>query len=427
MRACKIDGILVLYAHPYSANAPTIMEHVNAFKKYSKYKVWTINTNFGFVKNLPEFSFKIIVLHYSLFGASPFNLKGKFYQYVKNAKSSFRIAFFQDEYQFCGERFALLNELSIDFVYSLLESRYFEEVYYKNTTVKQVFQTLTGYVDDEMIKKTEYLTKPLENRVIDVGYRARQLPYYMGKGAQEKTEIAKKFVNHSKSTGLSLDIDTDNRKRIYGDNWYRFIANCRAMIGVEAGVSVFDIADKVRPAIQTLISQKPKITFEEAYREVLIEWEDKIYYRQSSPRLFEAAALHVLLILFEGKYSGLIEPMVHYVPLKKDFSNINDVLGILSDPIKVNKITQNAYTELITSRKYDYRNFIANFDTRLCEIMNGRDAITDDSKNVDKALKSGYFVRMMIVKIMHKKNNNFVRRILVKIYYWLNEILRNKS
>ena len=52
---------------------------------------------------------------------------------------------------------------------------------------------------------------------------------------------------------------------------------------------------------------------------------------QISPRVFEAIALRTALVLFEGEYSGIIAPGVHYIPLKKNLSNLDDVLSLLGD------------------------------------------------------------------------------------------------
>ena len=62
----------------------------------------------------------------------------------------------------------------------------------------------------------------------------------------------------------------------------------------------------------------------------LPRWEDNVYYRTISPRHFEAAAFRICQVLFEGRYSGVLEPMVHYIPLKKDFSNIDEVIRRIS-------------------------------------------------------------------------------------------------
>ena len=99
------NGILLLYDHPLEPNAPTIMEHVDAFARHSSFDVWSVNTGLGFPKTLGELDFSIVLLHYSLFGIVPFKLDEYFERYL-DAASAYKIAFFQDEYQFCRERFS---------------------------------------------------------------------------------------------------------------------------------------------------------------------------------------------------------------------------------------------------------------------------------------------------------------------------------
>jgi hypothetical protein len=79
------------------------------------------------------------------------------------------------------------------------------------------------------------------------------------------------------------------------------------------------------------------------------------------------AAFRVTQILFEGDYSGLMKPMVHYVPLKKDFSNFDDVIRMFKDQVLRRELTENAYRDLIASGHYSYRRFMQGFDQGLLE------------------------------------------------------------
>ena len=88
-------GILLLYHHPWSKNASTIMEHVSSFAKYSRFKVWEINTARGFHQGLNQLKFDTIVLHYSLFGPQ-YLLNQGFLNYLAKNKSSYKIAFFHN-------------------------------------------------------------------------------------------------------------------------------------------------------------------------------------------------------------------------------------------------------------------------------------------------------------------------------------------
>ncbi len=409
----KANGILLIYNHPLGKSAPTILEHVNAFRKNSQFKVWNINTELGFHRGLSELNFEIIMLHYSLFGSWPFSLNKDYIEYLGRAKS-YKIAFFQDEHQNCLARFKLIDMLRVDCIYSLLEPENFSKVYQKRTKVSEVIYTLTGYVSDELIDKAEELTRPDHERSIDVGYRARPLSFDMGKGAREKTAIADEFVKLAAPIDLAVDIKTNAADRIYGDAWYEFVANCRAMLGVEAGVSVFDIEGKVHAACARLLREKPRLSFEDVYATVLRPWENNIYYRTISPRIFEAAALRVCMILFEGRYSGILRPMVHYIPLKKDFSNFDEVIARFNSAEVRKRITESAYEDLIASGKYSYAGFIRQYDEYLMRLgyTPNRDARTVST--VAAKLRKGEWARRIIAQFRMASRRPFPGKSLVK-------------
>ena len=361
----NVNANLLIYFHWPTVNAPTIMEHINSFKKYSKFHVYSLNVNYGFPKNLDKLQFCVITLHYSLFGIYPFMLNDKFKKYIKKQHQTKVISFHQDEYYYCKERFELINELNIDTVYTLLDSKYHKEVYKKRSKVNNVINTLTGYVDDSLIEKSKNSLNKSFHKTIDFGYRARPLPFFMGKGAQEKTNIAFEFKNRMKNSNFKLDIKTEEKDRIYGKKWHDFIINCKAMIGVEAGVSIFDLDGVVKFQCDEFLKINPKASFNDLYEKILKKYEDNIFYRTISPRVFECAAFKTCMVLFEGYYNGIIEPDIHYISLKKDFSNIEHVLSKFNDLKFREKLIDNAFNDLIKSQKYSYRKFINEFDSFL--------------------------------------------------------------
>jgi hypothetical protein len=362
--ATNVNGVLLLYHQPEGTNAATIMEHVNAFAKHSRFRVWTYNTDVGFPRSLGEFRFSSIVLHYSLFGPRSYRLSDYFLSYL-DGTSSYKIAFFQDEHHYCQDRFEFLDRHGIDCVYTLVEPEYWPLVYGKYTRVPKLVHGIPGYVSDELVQHAAHVVKPDEQREIDIGYRGRPLRPYMGKGSQEKVEIGKRFLERAAGSGLTLDIGLGEEDRIYGDAWFTFLANCRGVLGTESGVSIFDTEDLVRTEYERLTAEHPSISFDELSERLLNKWEDNIPYRTVSPRHFEAAALRVCQILFAGKYSGILEPMVHYIPLEKDFSNIDEVLSRFRDPEIRRRLTENAYADLIASGRYSYPRFIESFDAEL--------------------------------------------------------------
>lgn len=370
------------------------MEHIEAFGWHSQWKVWCVNTANGFPRGLNHLHFRIIVLHYSLFGSSQYYLDERFRAYLDRCDSGYKIGFFQDEYRYCQQRFSFLNRYKIDCIYTLLEPQYFQDTYWKYTQVPKLISCLPGYVSASLIEAASRLTVPDRQRRIDVGYRGRPLAYYMGKGAREKTFIAREFLKRAHGLNLTLDITWEEPKRIYGEKWYRFLANCRGVLGVESGVSIFDVEDTVRMECEKLLASNPGILFHEVYDRLLYPYEDNIPYRTISPRHFEAAAFRVCQILFEGKYSGILKPMVHYIALKKDFSNFEEVIRLFSDPDVRHELTENAYRDLIASGQYSYKRFIESFDV---ELINAglRPQAVDDEEAVTALLEAGSLGRRL--------------------------------
>ena len=62
-----------------------------------------------------------------------------------------------------------------------------------------------------------------------------------------------------------------------------------------------------------------------------------------------------------GEYSGILKPNVHYIELKKDHSNLKDVIDSLYDEDRRMKIVKKAYKDIIDSDKYTYENFVSAF------------------------------------------------------------------
>jgi hypothetical protein len=413
-----VNGILFIHSLPLTVNASTIFEHINAFERHSQYKVFSVNSYLGFPSFLRKFEFSVIVFHYSLFGM-PIYIGDDFLTYVKSCHNSYKIAFLQDEHRYWPERAAFLNKYGIDCIYTLLEEKWFDDTYRKKTNVKQLIYNIPGYVSVEIEEMAQKYYKPDSNRTVDVGYRGRRLPYYMGLGSQEKHYIGSEFKKKAAHLDLIMDIETEEEKRIYGQDWPIFLSNCKAVLGVEAGVSVFDINDNVRPRYAKMVSGNPDysfpdVSFEEVYNSLLKPYEDRIYYRTISPRHFEAAALRICQILFEGKYSGILKPMKHYIPLKKDFSNFETVIQLFKNRKVRREITENAYIDLIASNKYSYKRFVENFDQILLKQGIKQD-ISNEVLNIFKKAEKTYQIKIILLeKLIRFKQTPFPGRKLLK-------------
>ena len=376
----KRPSVLLLYDRDYE-QAATVMDHVASFKDFSSFDVTALNGHAIWKRDEQGCSdfeeraevdletirgndWDAVVLHYTLFGMDLYYLGRSILDWL-NTSRSFKISFFQDEYTGCQRRFAFLNDYGVDCVYTLVEPRFFRETYLEYTNVPIVEYNLPGYVSDYMLTQATQILNQNVKRDIAVGYRGRRIPLRYGIAFQEKHNVGLKFQCLTADRSLRLDIDTTEKGRIYGQDWYLFNARCRAVLGVESGTTLLDVEDRVRQGLERLEKESPGQDERAAYEAVVLPHDHNMFYRTISPRHFEAAALGTCQILFEGKYSGLMDPMVHYIPLKKDFSNLEEVLRLLEDKDFCAEIAANARRDLIDSGRYHYREFIHGFDRML--------------------------------------------------------------
>ncbi len=144
-----------------------------------------------------------------------------------------------------------------------------------------------------------------------------------------------------------------------------FIASCRATLGTESGSNVFDFDGSLTDEIGAALKENPKLTYEQVEERFLRGREMPGVMNQVSPRIFEAVALRTGLVLFEGTYSGVVRPDEHFIPLKKDFSNVEDVLRRVQDDRELAAMTERAYAHVIGSGAYTYQAFIREVDSAL--------------------------------------------------------------
>jgi hypothetical protein len=384
-----VDGALLVYHRPIAPwikDASTVMEHVRSFATHSRHRIWEVNTDTGFPPELAELDFRAILIHYCVFGMGAYRLSQEWLDYLDRSRA-YKVCFFQDECTRCQRRFRFLNEHSIDCVYTCLEPSEFDKVYGRYTGVPKLVSNVPGYVPAELPEIGRRFTIPDAQRTVDVGYRGRPLPAYLGRGAMEKHEIGVRFAELARDSGLRLDLATSEGERLYGDDWYRFIANSKCVLGVESGVSAFDLEDEVMNEYDARVAEGLPVGLDDL--RTLPRWEDVVYYRTISPRHFEAAALRVCQVLFEGRYSGALEPMVHYIPLKKDFSNFDEVMRLIRDADVRRELTENAHRDLIASGEWSYARLIEGVDATLEEagLRDRPDAAAEAS--VARALAAG--------------------------------------
>jgi hypothetical protein len=424
----KVPGILVVYHRPdYRltprpfADASTVREHIHSFARNSRFPVWEVNADLGFPPRLREVHPTVLLLHYSLFATGRYLLGEEMHAFVRDA-DAFKVAYFQDEFHFCRSRFGFVNEIGVDLIYTHVHPEDLDAVWGHYTPRATAHFNYPGYVDSEMVAAADRFALPDTERDIDVGYRGRPLQPFMGSGSLEKVYIGERFNELIAGTGLRADIDTSEGGRIYGDHWYRFMGRCRAMLGVESGTSYLDLEDEVNDDYAARIADGRPVTLEALLDGPLGRWDHNYSYRTISPRHLEAAAFRVCQVLFEGEYSGVLKPMVHYLPLKKDFSNFEEIVTQLRDDDLRREIVDNAHRDLIASGRYSYASLVGKLDEQLLATGLTPKAPAAQRARMDAALRQGRVRRR--VRTEARYLNIGARMVIVRRVPQARELLR---
>lgn len=355
-------AILLVYASSQTFTS-TVFAHVRAFGKYSEHSWFYLD-----YADLPSGDvdlacFDVVVIHYSV--RLPFGqLCAKSVEKL-NAFLGLKVLFIQDEYDFTDRAKAVMRQVGFQLVFTCVPQASIPLIYppheFSGVTF---FNNLTGYVPDDFSQHSATYIPPSQRSCV-VAYRGRSLPIRYGRLGQEKIQIGKQVQLYCHSKNIEHDIAWTEGARIYGDAWYQFLASNKAMLGSESGSNVFDWDGGLEDRILHHKKLKPKAGEQEIYDAVVAAQELDGVMNQISPRSFEMVAARTVMVLFEGNYSGVLMPYRHYIPLKKDFSNLDEVFSLLDDGERIDEMVSDAYEDLIGAGKYSYRTFVAMVDQRI--------------------------------------------------------------
>lgn len=351
---------ILLLCDERSRHIGTVEDHIQAFLGQSRHNVLPLDARGAATIDIDLDRFDVIVTHYSVAIGHPGHLKEPLKRKIAAFEGT-KIAFLQDEYRWIDASAEAIRDLGIDVLFTVtnpdVTRRIYHHPWFDDVRIEH---TLTGFVPETL---RDHAAPPFEDRRIDVGYRARKVPGWLGEASQEKWTIGERFRAEADAFGLTCDISSREQDRLYGDAWITFLGNCKAVLGTESSISAFDFDGTLKTTIETYEKTHPGTSFQELKRRFLNDIDGRHgTISVVSPRVFEAAALKTLMILYPGDYSGVLEPWRHYVPLDRDHGNMAEVAGILGNPEKVLEITERCHQEVAHSGRWGYKGFASHFD-----------------------------------------------------------------
>jgi hypothetical protein len=358
-------NILILYGYLDYPIRSSVRDLIYSFKKYSNENCYYYTPDQGDLPNaLKAIDFDLIVFTTILIserwrGYQEFKeLVIDKIQFLKTS-SAIKVIHPQDEWIQTKLLCDFINEFGITHVFTVAPESEWKIIYNSVNFNKVHFHpVLTGYLDEFNLTKLLTSTSSIKEREIDVGYRAFKAPPWLGSHGYLKTKIAEVFNEKAPKAGFKTDISTNEKDVILGDDWYLFLAKCKYFIGVEGGSTVLDPEGKIWEKGTLYQSKHPNASFEEFKKNCFPGMDGNLKLIAISPRHLECCATNTCQVLIEGYYNGILKPNIHYIPIKKDFSDIDTVFEKMKDENLRIQIVNNAYKDIVLSQKYTYKSYV---------------------------------------------------------------------
>jgi hypothetical protein len=309
---------------------------------------------------LRRLEFDAIVLHTTLLGMrwSPVFEQWKERLGWLEEVDALKIALPQDEYWHAETLDSWLDELGVKVVGTVLGSEHRHELYPRLSRRAAFYDVLTGYIDEDSATRMRSRLVASTERPYDVVYRARKLPYWLGSHGQLKHRVGEAAAELAPALELSVDISTRLQETVLGDAWLDFLGSGRATVGAESGSSTLDRGGELQARVEALVAREPDLTFAKVDARLPPGWDDYRFFAVS-PRHLEAVVTKTAQILVEGSYSGVLEPSRHYIPIKRDLSDLGEALERLNDRAFLARLTDQAYADIYESGRFNSRQLTA--------------------------------------------------------------------
>ncbi|GGD02497.1 hypothetical protein GTQ45_01430 [Pyruvatibacter mobilis] len=367
--------LLLLCDYPIEG-AATVREHIDGLIENSRHHIRRLSIRGRIPQQVDLARFDGVIVHYSLMADMDSLLTPSIISRL-SGYNGVKAVFVQDEHRNVCQRITALQGMASNLLFTCVPAEEIEKVYPDEALpgIRKV-NVLTGYTSIQLARRQ---TPDFDARPIDIGYRARKLPFWLGRLGQEKAMIGDFIASQEDAYDLQCDISMAEHDRIYGSKWVDFLSSCKATLGAESGASVFDWDGSIERSVKSHLLKAPYTTFDDIEKLYLKGEDGKVGNGQISPRVFEAAALRTLMILYPGEYSGILVPWHHYVPLEKDHSNIDEVMAVLRNKAQAQQIIEAAWHDIACNPAYTMKAFVEEFDT-----------LIDNSAGEHAPMKVGY-------------------------------------
>lgn len=338
--------ILLFYGDDQVTKVSWWDDWLEGFTSYPAYQVEAHNlytdSYKGILKRIDSFEL-IVFLHSAMINRRPIPPDLKYA--IADRKKAEMLYFIGNEFKLFPQLVAGLNELRTEYIASQLPLESAKWVYEYAVHTKAIIP-----IPPALNPKIFHLAKPFSERPIDIGVRCYR--YTRDVFDEERNVFVELF--RERFPHFRKDISTDVNQRFTASEWPVFLSNCRGTVSTAAGASYLDRDSTLFENMRYECRKDPDTPHDVLHQ--------KIYQHERAPsgkclslRHLEAISTKTVNILLEDDYNGILKPDVHYIAVKRDFSNLDEAMAKFADDAYCQKLVDHAREDLLDGHTYQHR------------------------------------------------------------------------
>jgi len=254
------------------------------------------------------------------------------------------VVFIGNEYDLLTDKIRFIRQTGAEFVCTQLPieaGRYL----YAEAAGAQIIEM------PHALNPANFYPAPETPRDIDIGFAGDI--YWPFLGDRERTDVIEWFERHGAARGLRCDI---RKSRLPRREWNLFLNRCKALVGAESGTYYLNerggVLDRAR---RYNLSENRAATFDEVHGRFYHGLPRCISGKCISSRHFEPIGTKTCQLLLEGNYNGILKADEHYIPVRRDLTNIDDAIERFRDADHRTRIAERAYDFVMAEHTYRHR------------------------------------------------------------------------
>jgi hypothetical protein len=253
------------------------------------------------------------------------------------------VVFIGNEYNLLADKIHFIRSVEADYVCSQLPSDAARWLY-ADCTRSRILAI------PHALNPKLYFPDGCSDRTIDIGFIGHL--YHTLTGDLERTNLVQFFQRNWRGIGITCDIRT---RRLPREKWAQFLRTCRGILGAESGTYYLDRTGRIIEDVGKYVKRHPRVSFEEIYSLFFKNHRCPVSGKAISSRHFEPIGTKTCQILIEGDYNGILKPDEHYISVKKDLSNIEDVIRRFKDGSYRRAMVERTYEYVMDGHTYRHR------------------------------------------------------------------------